>query len=137
MNSFSIWPAVHTSSILSLDCNETGIVVSGAEAGDVCLWDGSNRMLIHQLQGFPDEVTAVCCSKRNSNFFWVASDCLVMKFDLRNHCEALSTLCYSDDDVNMIAFNDSETLMSFCDDQGVSLLTLFIGQCSVCPKLCF
>merc|ERR1712076_275729 len=59
-----IWPSYHHSSILSLDCSESsGVVVSGAESSDVCIWDAHNRALIHQLSGFPGEVTAVAFYK--------------------------------------------------------------------------
>merc|ERR1712076_115318 len=81
-----IWPSYHHSSILSLDFSESsGVVVSGAESSDVCIWDAHNRALIHQLSGFSGEVTAVAFYKSVPHYFWIASDCMLMKFDLRSY----------------------------------------------------
>lgn len=111
-----LWPAHHLGSILSADCNNDGVLVSGGESNDVCIWDLANRSLIHQLQGFPAEITAVCLT--NSFYFWLACDCDLMKFDLRNFLEPIQTLSVFDDDVNMILLNSSESILAACDDSG-------------------
>ena len=113
-----LWPAYHLGSILSTDCNSDGVLVSGGESHDVCIWDLANRLLIHQLQGFPAEITAVCLTKNNPGFFWLGCDCDLMKFDLRKFSEPIQTLSVLDDDVNMILLNTSETILAACDDSG-------------------
>ena len=113
-----LWPAYHLGSILSADSNNDGILISGGESQDVCIWDLANRSLIHQLQGFPAEITAVCLTKNSSDFFWIGCDCDLMKFDLRKFSEPVQTLSFFDDDINMITLNASETMLAACDDSG-------------------
>ena len=112
----STWDNGHTESIISLDVNNDGIVVSGGEDG-LRIWtpEGEPQTFLKH----PCDVTSVCfCCQYPERLFASVGQQPLM-YDLRNPQKPVHEFQPSAEEINQIALHYKGKFMAACDDTGV------------------
>uniref|UniRef100_A0A8D0KNX7 WD repeat domain 53 n=1 Tax=Salvator merianae TaxID=96440 RepID=A0A8D0KNX7_SALMN len=112
------WTSGHSSSILCLNMNNDGVLASGAEGGELTIWNEEGHPLEHiQLQK-GDDVTSVLFSPICSKRLYVSHGESVSILDTR--CLKEPTECFhvNDEEINCVSVNDTDSFLAAADDSG-------------------
>ncbi|NWW44002.1 WDR53 protein, partial [Pedionomus torquatus] len=112
------WTGGHSSSILCLNVNKEGLVASGAEGGELTLWDGDGA-LAGQLQ-LPeaDNVTSVLFSPHHPSMLYVSHGETISLLDARSLKEPIERFHVNEEEINCLSLNETESFLAAADDSG-------------------
>ncbi|NXS91579.1 WDR53 protein, partial [Jacana jacana] len=112
------WTGGHLSSILCLNVNTEGLVASGAEGGELTLWDGDGA-LAGQLQ-FPqaDDVTSVLFSPHHPSRLYTSHGETISLLDARCLKEPVECFHINEEEINCLSVNETESFLAAADDSG-------------------
>ncbi|NXJ70798.1 WDR53 protein, partial [Rostratula benghalensis] len=112
------WTGGHSSSILCLNVNTEGLVASGAEGGELTLWDGGGA-LAGRLQ-FPeaDDVTSVLFSPRHPSRLYTSHGETISLLDARSLKEPVEHFHVNEEEINCLSVNETESFLAAADDSG-------------------
>ena len=116
----------HTVSILCVEPGHDGMIVTGAEEGELTVWDSQGAVLHKkQFDGIGD-VTSVCASKQNTNLIYVSCGVTIFCIDLREFQNPVREIKVNEEEINQIKLNESENYLAACDDSGmIKLINVF------------
>ncbi|KFP69276.1 WD repeat-containing protein 53, partial [Acanthisitta chloris] len=113
------WTGGHSSSILCLQVSTEGLVASGAERGELALWDGGGTAPVAQLQlPADDDVSSVLFSTRCPTMLFAAHGQSIALLDVRALKEPLEHFHLNDEEINCLSLNHTDTLLAAADDSG-------------------
>ncbi|XP_074009887.1 WD repeat-containing protein 53 [Numenius arquata] len=112
------WTGGHSSSILCLNVNTEGLVASGAEGGELTLWDGGGA-LAGQLQ-LPkaDDVTSVLFSPCHPTRLYTSHGETISLLDVRSLKEPVEHFHVNEEEINCLSVNETESFLAAADDSG-------------------
>lgn len=120
----STWTGGHTSSVLSLDVNREGVLVSGGE-DELCIWskDGTSQSKLpftsHLSSGRDSkEVNSVCFCVKNPERLYASCGNKILVYDLRNLASTVCEFQFNADEINQLDIHDKGTFLAACDDSG-------------------
>ncbi|NXM75856.1 WDR53 protein, partial [Serilophus lunatus] len=112
------WSGGHSSSILCLAVSADGLVASGAEGGELSLWDGAGSAAGQLRLPGRDDVTSVVFSGQRPSSLYSAHGEAVSVLDVRCLREPLERLRVNEEEINCLALNDADSALAAADDSG-------------------
>ena len=108
----------HTTPVLCVDVEGTsGMVASGSENGDLCLWSSTGALISKYTR--PDtDCTSVLFSKEKPNTLYAAFGSEVLIMDTKRPQEPVHVFQSNQDEVNQVVLDDKEQFLAACDDSG-------------------
>ncbi|NWR94368.1 WDR53 protein, partial [Furnarius figulus] len=112
------WTGGHSCSVLCLNVSAEGLVVSGAERGELTLWDGGGSPAGQlQLPGH-DDVTSVVFSTRHPSTLYASHGENISVLDVRSLQEPLERFHMNEEEINSLSLNDTNSFLAAADDSG-------------------
>ncbi|NWV80350.1 WDR53 protein, partial [Dasyornis broadbenti] len=111
------WNGGHSSSILCLNVSAEGLVASGAEQGELALWDGGGS-LVAQLRLQADDVTSVVFSACRPSTLYTSHGETISVLDVRSLHEPLECFHVNEEEINCLSVNDTDSFLAAADDSG-------------------
>ncbi|XP_066282163.1 WD repeat-containing protein 53-like isoform X2 [Branchiostoma lanceolatum] len=119
----------HQDSVLCLACSVDGVLASGGESGELCLWSVEKPGLLHQVSGLQDaDVTSVCFSVKQPHVLCAAVGESVHLYDSRDMAKAVHQFKFNSEEINEVNFNEKEYFLAACDDSGEVKIIDFEGR---------
>ncbi|XP_061862227.1 WD repeat-containing protein 53 isoform X2 [Colius striatus] len=112
------WVGGHSSSVLCLDVNAEGLVASGAERGELALWDGSGAPTGQlQLPG-ADDVASVVFSPLCPTRLYASHGESISLLDVRSLKEPVERFHVNEEEINCLSVNETDKFLAAADDSG-------------------
>ncbi|XP_019627340.1 PREDICTED: WD repeat-containing protein 53-like [Branchiostoma belcheri] len=119
----------HQDSVLCLACSVDGVLASGGESGELCLWSVEKPGLLRQVSGLSDaDVTSVCFSVKQPHVLCAAVGESVLLFDSRDVSEPVHQFKFNSEEINQVTLNEKENFLAACDDSGEIKIIDFEGR---------
>ncbi|KAM5291927.1 WD repeat-containing protein 53 [Ctenodactylus gundi] len=112
------WTGGHSSPILCLNANKDGLVVSGAEGGDLTAWGEDGTPLGHTRFPGADDVTSVLFSTTCPTKLYASHGETISVLDVRALKGPLDHFRVNEEEINSLSLNETETLLASADDSG-------------------
>ncbi|NXU48472.1 WDR53 protein, partial [Turnix velox] len=112
------WTGGHLSSILCLNANTEGLVASGAERGELTLWDGGGTPLGRLQLPEEDDVTSVVFSAHHPNRLYASHGETISVLDVRSFKESIECFHMNEEEINCLSVNETESFLAAADDLG-------------------
>ncbi|XP_063298337.1 WD repeat-containing protein 53 [Pelobates fuscus] len=112
------WDCAHSNSVLSLAVSKEKVVSSGAEDGELILWNEGGLPLgkLHLTGG--GDVTCMAFSPVCSTRLYVSHGDSLSVMDTRAFKEPVENFRVNKEEINCISVNESDTLLAAADDSG-------------------
>ncbi|NXD16841.1 WDR53 protein, partial [Nothocercus nigrocapillus] len=112
------WTDGHSFSILCLNVSSEGLVASGAEGGELAVWDGRG-VLVGRLQ-LPkaDDVTSVVFSPACPTRLYASHGETISLLDVRALKEPADCFQVNEEEINCLSVNETESALAAADDAG-------------------
>ncbi|XP_025751929.1 WD repeat-containing protein 53 [Manacus vitellinus] len=112
------WTGGHSSSVLCLSVSAEGLVVSGAERGELALWDGGGSPAGQlRLPGEEDVTSAVFSARRPSTLYTSHGETISV-LDVRALQEPLERFHVNEEEINCLSLSDTDSFLAAADDSG-------------------
>ncbi|XP_013807935.1 WD repeat-containing protein 53 [Apteryx mantelli] len=112
------WTDGHSSSILCLNINKEGLVASGAERGELTIWDGKG-IPVGQLQLHKaDDVTSVVFSPTCPTRLYTSHGETISLLDVRSLKEPTECFQVNEEEINCLSVNETDNFLAAADDSG-------------------
>ncbi|XP_053564938.1 WD repeat-containing protein 53 [Bombina bombina] len=128
------WSCGHTNSVLSLAVSTDKVVASGAEAGELAIWNyqGLHLDTLH-LDGGGD-VTGITFSPVCSTRLYVSHGETLSVLDTRSFKDPVENFSVNKEEINCISVNETGNLLAAADDSG-AIKVLDLENKKVCRTL--
>ncbi|NXG17128.1 WDR53 protein, partial [Grallaria varia] len=113
------WTGGHSCSVLCLNVNTEGLVVSGAERGELTLWDGEGTPVGQLRLPEQDDVTSVVFSAHHPSTLYTSHGETISVLDIRSLQEPLECFHVNEEEINCLSVNDTDSFLAAADDSGV------------------
>uniref|UniRef100_V9L070 WD repeat-containing protein 53-like protein n=1 Tax=Callorhinchus milii TaxID=7868 RepID=V9L070_CALMI len=111
------WTGGHSTGVLCLDANCEGLVVSGAEEGNLVTWS-SEGCPVSSLKLGADDITYVSFSRTDSNTLYTSHGEAISILDIRCLKEATECFKVNEDEINCLSVNETSSHLAAADDSG-------------------
>ncbi|NXC05927.1 WDR53 protein, partial [Orthonyx spaldingii] len=112
------WSGGHCSSVLCLAVSAEGLVASGAERGELALWDGGGSPAAQLRLPPAEDVTSVVFSARRPSTLYSSHGQTVSVLDVRALQEPLQRFHVNEEEINCLSLNDTDGFLAAADDSG-------------------
>ncbi|XP_039930851.1 WD repeat-containing protein 53 [Hirundo rustica] len=112
------WNGGHSSSVLCLDVSAEGLVASGAERGELALWDGGGSPVAQLRLPQAEDVTSVVFSARRPGTLYASHGETISVLDVRSLQEPLQRFHVNEEEINCLSLNDTDGFLAAADDSG-------------------
>ncbi|XP_054241961.1 WD repeat-containing protein 53 [Indicator indicator] len=112
------WTGGHSSSVLCLNVNTEGLVASGAERGELTLWDGGGTPAGQLQLPKADDVTSVVFSPQCPTRLYASHGETISLLDVRSLKEPLEHFHMNEEEINCLAVNETDSFLAAADDSG-------------------
>ncbi|NXC27155.1 WDR53 protein, partial [Campylorhamphus procurvoides] len=112
------WTGGHSCSVLCLNVSADGLVVSGAERGELTLWDGGGSPAGQLRLPEHDDVTSVVFSARHPSTLYASHGETISVLDARSLQEPLERFHVNEEEINSLSLNDTDSFLAAADDSG-------------------
>ncbi|XP_064576859.1 WD repeat-containing protein 53 isoform X1 [Zonotrichia leucophrys gambelii] len=112
------WSGGHSCSVLCLAVSTEGLVASGAERGELALWDGAGSAVAQLRLPQAEDVTSVVFSARRPSTLYAAHGETISVLDVRSLQEPLQRFHVNEEEINCLSVNDADSLLAAADDSG-------------------
>nr|XP_005489657.2 WD repeat-containing protein 53 [Zonotrichia albicollis] len=112
------WSGGHSCSVLCLAVSAEGLVASGAERGELALWDGAGSAVAQLRLPQAEDVTSVVFSARRPSTLYAAHGENISVLDVRSLQEPLQRFHVNEEEINCLSVNDADSLLAAADDSG-------------------
>ncbi|XP_059335120.1 WD repeat-containing protein 53 isoform X1 [Ammospiza nelsoni] len=112
------WSGGHSCSVLCLAVSTEGLVASGAERGELALWDGAGSAVAQLRLPQAEDVTSVVFSARRPSTLYTAHGETISVLDVRSLQEPLQRFHVNEEEINCLSVNDADSLLAAADDSG-------------------
>ncbi|XP_013396809.1 WD repeat-containing protein 53 [Lingula anatina] len=137
----------HNETVLCLDVHPDGQLVSGAEQGEIIVWNTEGKAVTKICSPNQEEdVASVCSSKSNQNMVYSAAGQGVFIYDLRSGTSPVHQFEINEDEVNQVTVNEQGTFLAACDDANtIKVINLqerkvyktLCKHSNICSSVCF
>ncbi|XP_019398529.1 PREDICTED: WD repeat-containing protein 53 isoform X1 [Crocodylus porosus] len=112
------WTDGHSSSILCLNVNKEGLIASGAEAGELAIWN-EEGILLGQIQlQKADDVTCVAFSPTCPSRLYTSHGETISLLDVRCLKGPIECFHVNEEEINCLSVNDTDSVLAAADDSG-------------------
>lgn len=112
------WTNGHSSSVLSLNVSKDGLLASGAEGGELTIWNAEgNPLECVQLQK-ADDVTSVIFSPTCSRRLYASHGEIISMLDTRCLKEPVECFHVNEEEINCLSVNELDSFLAAADDSG-------------------
>ncbi|KAE8604826.1 hypothetical protein XENTR_v10014844 [Xenopus tropicalis] len=112
------WTCPHSNAVLCLAVSTEGVVASGAELGELTIWNEEGHPIGNiQLNGGED-VTSIAFSPVCATRLYVSHGENISVLDSRAFKEPVETFIINKEEVNCISVNETDSLLAAADDSG-------------------
>ncbi|XP_039583868.1 WD repeat-containing protein 53 isoform X2 [Passer montanus] len=113
------WSGGHCCPVQCLAVSAEGLVASGAERGELALWDGAGSPLAQLRLPPADDVTSVVFSARRPSTLYASHGETISVLDARSlQQEPLQRFQVNEEEINCLAVNDADSFLAAADDSG-------------------
>ncbi|XP_017202504.2 WD repeat-containing protein 53 isoform X2 [Oryctolagus cuniculus] len=112
------WTGGHSSPVLCLNASKEGLVVSGAEGGDLTAWGDDGTPLGHTRFPGADDVTSVLFSPSCPSKLYASHGETISILDVRSLKGCLDHFHVNEEEINCLSLNETENLLASADDSG-------------------
>ncbi|NXM25184.1 WDR53 protein, partial [Oxyruncus cristatus] len=112
------WTGGHSSSVLCLTVSAEGLVVSGAEHGELALWDGGGSQVGRLKLLGEDDVTSVVFSAHRPSTLYTSHGKTISVLDVRAFQEPLERFHVNEEEINCLSVNNTDSFLAAADDSG-------------------
>ncbi|CAN8199496.1 unnamed protein product [Coccothraustes coccothraustes] len=112
------WSGGHSSSVLCLTVSTEGLVASGAERGELALWDAGGSAVAQLRLPQAEDVTSVVFSPRRPSTLYTSHGESISVLDVRSLQEPLQRFQVNEEEINCLSVNDTDTFLASADDSG-------------------
>lgn len=112
------WIGGHSSSVLCLNVNTEGLVASGAERGELALWDGGGTPAGQLQIPEADDVTSVVFSPQCPTRLYTSHGETISLLDVRSLKEPVEHFHVNEEEINCLAVNETDSFLAAADDSG-------------------
>ncbi|NXR08031.1 WDR53 protein, partial [Semnornis frantzii] len=112
------WIGGHSSSVLCLSVNKEGLVASGAERGELTLWDGGGTPAGQLQLPKADDVTSVVFSPQCPTRLYTSHGETISLLDVRSLKEPVEHFHVNEEEINCLAVNETDSFLAAADDSG-------------------
>ncbi|XP_070609294.1 WD repeat-containing protein 53 [Erythrolamprus reginae] len=112
------WTNGHSSSVLSLNVSKDGILVSGAEGGELTIWDAEGNPLECVRLQKADDVTSVVFSPTCSRRLYASHGEFISMLDTRCLKEPVECFHVNEEEINCLSINETDSFLAAADDSG-------------------
>lgn len=129
------WTNGHSSSILCLNVSQDGLVASGAEGGELILWNGEGTPVERTQFQKADDVTCVEFSPTCPRRLYASHGESVSILDLRCLKEPVESFHVNEEEINGFSVNETNSLLAAADDSGeIKIIDLESKKLSRCLR---
>ncbi|XP_026557211.1 WD repeat-containing protein 53 [Pseudonaja textilis] len=127
------WTNGHSSSVLSLNVSKDGLLASGAEGGELTIWNAEgNPLECVQLQKAED-VTSIVFSPTCSRRLYVSHGEIISMLDIRCLKEPVECFHVNEEEINCLSVNETDSFLAAADDSGaIKIIDLQSKKLSRC-----
>ncbi|XP_074860098.1 WD repeat-containing protein 53 [Carettochelys insculpta] len=140
------WRDGHSSSILCLNVNKEGLVASGAEKGELTIWN-EEGIRVEQIQ-LPrvDDVTCVVFSPTCPSRLYTSHGETISLLDVRFIKGPVECFQLNEEEINCLAVNETDSILASADDSGaIKIMDLenkkisrsLRGHSNICSSVAF
>lgn len=112
------WSGGHSSSVLCLNVNTEGLVASGAERGELTLWDEGGTSAGQLQLPKADDVTSVVFSPQCPTRLYASHGETIILLDVRSLKEPVEHFHVNDEEINCLSVNETDSFLAAADDSG-------------------
>ncbi|XP_069720948.1 WD repeat-containing protein 53 isoform X1 [Phaenicophaeus curvirostris] len=112
------WTDGHSSSILCLNVNTEGLVASGAERGELTLWDGGGTPVGQHQFPEADDVTSLVFSPCHPTRLYASHGEIISLLDVRSLKEPVERFHVNEEEINCLSVNETNSFLAAADDSG-------------------
>lgn len=128
------WDGGHSCPVLCLAVSAEGLVASGAERGELALWDGGGTPVAQLRLPQEEDVTSVVFSARRPGTLYTAHGETISVLDVRSLQEPLQRFHVNEEEINCLSVNDSDGFLAAADDSG-AIKVVDLESKKVCRSL--
>uniref|UniRef100_H3A806 WD repeat domain 53 n=1 Tax=Latimeria chalumnae TaxID=7897 RepID=H3A806_LATCH len=111
------WTSGHAGSVLCLGASSEGLVVSGAEEGELTLWNCDGRS-VNRVRLDGGDVACVTFSPQCPYRLYASHGETVTILDTRSLKAPVEQFCVNEEEVNSLSVNETEGFLAAGDDSG-------------------
>ncbi|NXX39423.1 WDR53 protein, partial [Tricholaema leucomelas] len=112
------WIGGHSSSVLCLNANTEGLVASGAERGELTLWDGGGTPAGQLQLPKAEDVTSVVFSPQCPTRLYTSHGEAISLLDVRSLKEPVEHFHVNEEEINCLSVNEADSFLAAADDSG-------------------
>ncbi|NXV00255.1 WDR53 protein, partial [Cettia cetti] len=112
------WSGGHSSPVLCLNVSAEGLVASGAERGELALWDGGGSPVAQLRLPEAEDVTSVLFSARRPSTLYASHGETISVLDVRCLQEPPQRFHVNEEEINCLSLNDTDGFLAAADDSG-------------------
>ncbi|XP_024073288.1 WD repeat-containing protein 53 isoform X1 [Terrapene carolina triunguis] len=112
------WTSGHSSSILCLNVNKEGLVASGAERGELTIWNEEGIHLGQIQLPRADDVTCVVFSPTYPSRLYTSHGETISMLDVRSLKGPVECFHLNEEEINCLSVNETDSVLAAADDSG-------------------
>ncbi|KAF7243296.1 WD repeat-containing protein 53 [Varanus komodoensis] len=129
------WTNGHSSSILCLNVSKDGMLASGAEGGELTIWNEKGSPLEHVQIQKADDVTSVVFSPIHPSRLYASHGETISMLDTRCLKEPIECFHVNEEEINCLSVNETDSFLAAADDSGaIKIIDLERKKLSRCLK---
>ncbi|NWX90634.1 WDR53 protein, partial [Nothoprocta ornata] len=113
------WTDGHSSSVLCLSVSSEGLVASGAEGGELAVWDGRGVLAGRLRLSKAEDVASVAFSAACPTRLYASHGESIALLDVRALKEPADGFQVNEEEINCLAVNETESVLAAADDAGM------------------
>ncbi|XP_013925319.1 PREDICTED: WD repeat-containing protein 53 [Thamnophis sirtalis] len=129
------WTNGHSSPVLSLNVSKDGLLASGAEGGELTIWNTEGNPLECVRLQKADDVTSIVFSPTCSRRLYASHGEIISMLDTRCLKEPVECFHVNEEEINCLSINETESFLAAADDSGaIKIIDLQSKKLSRCLK---
>lgn len=129
------WASEHSSSILCLDVSKDGLVASGAEGGELTIWNEEGNPLERTRIQNADDVTCVMFSPTCPRRLYASHGEIISVLDVRSLKKPVDFFHVNEEEINYLSVNETDKFLAAADDSGaIKIIDLESKKLSRCLR---
>ncbi|CAJ0957402.1 unnamed protein product, partial [Ranitomeya imitator] len=128
------WDSGHANPVLSLAISKDGVIASGAESGELTIWNQQGIPISTVRLKGDDDVTSLAFSTVSFAKVYAAHGETITVLDTRALGEPVETFTVNKEEINCISVNETDNLLAAADDSG-TVKVLDLQSKKVCRTL--
>ncbi|XP_042312861.1 WD repeat-containing protein 53 [Sceloporus undulatus] len=129
------WTGGHSSSVLCLNVSKDGLLASGAEGGELTIWNEEGCPLEHVQLQKTEDVTSVVFSSACPGRLYASHGETISILDARCLKEPVEHFHVNEDEINCLSVNETDSFLAAADDSGaIKIIDLESKKLSRCLR---